>query len=362
MKKQEENSVKSNNMITFLRDRSYYEKLYDKQTVEECLSTADTYRSIKKTDNDKKDKELKRAYWVLIEIIKLERAGRRNETITGWMKKDKKKDDRVANSTVPHTHCVNCGDKKLREESRDLMDKRGDSVKLVLFMLVCDVCDKKQAYWENGESWKYDPRCVECGEKVNVTDDDSDKLLKSIHKCLHCGHEENIEIGLSEKTEEKENEKDFERLRAECCVSESDGEEYLRSMEDVAKISKDIKERESHKDLYDAVEKIKKLKVSDLEKLLSDVLKKNKYDHLNFLSPEIGRNVVIPFTAQDNKKDREEFDSRMELTKIIQKDLKKTNWRLMSDGITYRMGILQGRLRGYESEDDVVELLKREGK
>lgn len=349
-------------MVKYSRSRSHYEKLYDEQTIEECLSTADTYRSHEKINDKKKDRELKRVYWVLIEIIKLERAGRRNETITGWMKKDKEKDDRVAKAAVPHVLCINCGEKKLREESRDLMNKKDDDAKSILFMLVCDVCDKKQAYWENGESWKYDPRCVKCGEKVNVTDDDSDKLLKSVHKCLHCGHEESIEIDLSEKTKEKEDEKELERLRAECCVSESDGEEFLRSMRDISKISKDIKERESHKDLYDAVEKIKKLKVSELEKLLSNVLQKNKFDHLNFLPPEIGRNVVIPFTAQDNKKDREEFDSRMELTKIIQKDLKKTNWRLMSDGIIYRMGILQGRLRGYENEDDVIELLKRERK
>lgn len=348
-------------MSKYLQNRSYYEKLYDKQTIEECLSTADTYRSIKKTNNKKKDKELKRAYWVFIEIIKLERAGRRNETITRWMEEDEKKYDRVSNAVAPRVSCVNCDDKKLREESRSSMDKN-DDVESILFMLACDACDKKQAYWENGEPWKYDPRCVKCGEKVVVTDDDSDQLLTSVHKCLHCGHEENIEIDLSEKTEKEEDKKEFERLRAECCVSESDGESFLRSMKDIAKITKDIEERESHKDLYDAVEKIKKLKVSELEKLLSDVLKKNEYDHLNFLPPEIGRNVVIPFTAQDNKKDREEFDSRMELTRIIQKDLKKTNWRLMSDGIAYRMGILQGRLRGYEGENKVVELLKRERK
>ncbi|XLQ20167.1 MAG: hypothetical protein ACKUBY_00100 [Candidatus Moraniibacteriota bacterium] len=349
-------------MIIYLQDRSYYEKLYDKQTIDECLSIADTYRSIKKTNDKKKDKELKRAYWVLIEIMKLERAGRRNNTITKWMEKDKDSDDRLLNTVIPNVSCIDCSNRNLKEESRDLMNKK-DGTRSVLFLLVCDACKKRQSYWEDGALWKYDPRCIECNGAVTVIDDDSNQsLLKSTHKCLQCGHEENIEIDLSEKKEEKEEEKEFERLRAECCVSASDGEEFLRDMESWKELSKDIEERKNQKDIYDAVEKIQRLKVSELEKLVKDIIKKNNYGHLNFLSPEIGRNVVIPFTVQDNKKDREEFDSRMELTKIIQKDLKKTNWRLMSDGITYRMGILQGRLRGYEGEDDVVELLKRERK
>lgn len=349
-------------MKNFLQDRSYYEKLYDKQTIEECLLTADTYRSIKKTNNNKKDKELKRIYWVLIEIIKLERAGKRNQTITEWMKEDKELDARITNAIVPNVYCVNCGNKRLQEKSRDLMSKKDNNEKSALFILTCDACSKKQAYWEDGDLWVYDPRCVKCNKSVTVIDDDNDRMLKSIHKCSHCGHEENIEIDLSEKAEEKEDEKEFEKLRAECCVPESDGESFLRSMKDIAKITKDIKEREEHKDLYNAAEKTKRLKVSDLEKLINDTSKKNGYDHLNFLAPEIGRNIVIPFTVQDNKSEREEYDSRQNLTSAIREILKDANWRLMSDGITYRMGILQGRLRGYENEDDLLKLLKNEKK
>jgi hypothetical protein len=34
-----------------------------------------------------------------------------------------------------------------------------------------------------------------------------------------------------------------------------------------------------------------------------------------------------------------------------------TNWRLMSDGISYRLGYLNGRLRAYEQEEDLKELV-----
>jgi hypothetical protein len=38
----------------------------------------------------------------------------------------------------------------------------------------------------------------------------------------------------------------------------------------------------------------------------------------------------------------------MQLKKIIEKSLKDTNWKLMSDGISCKLGILRGRLRGEE--------------
>lgn len=36
-----------------------------------------------------------------------------------------------------------------------------------------------------------------------------------------------------------------------------------------------------------------------------------------------------------------------------------TNWRLMTDGISYRTGILTGRLRAYETEEDLLRLVKK---
>jgi hypothetical protein len=36
----------------------------------------------------------------------------------------------------------------------------------------------------------------------------------------------------------------------------------------------------------------------------------------------------------------------------------KTNWKLVEDSISYRLGIMSGRLRGFEFEDDIVGLAK----
>jgi len=44
------------------------------------------------------------------------------------------------------------------------------------------------------------------------------------------------------------------------------------------------------------------------------------------------------------------------LQKLIKSTLEKTNWRLMSEGVYYKLGILSGRLRGYENDEDLLNL------
>jgi hypothetical protein len=49
--------------------------------------------------------------------------------------------------------------------------------------------------------------------------------------------------------------------------------------------------------------------------------------------------------------------SASNLQKLVKKTLIGTNWRLMTQGIDYRLGLLSGRLRAYESEEDLLKLV-----
>jgi hypothetical protein len=60
----------------------------------------------------------------------------------------------------------------------------------------------------------------------------------------------------------------------------------------------------------------------------------------------------------ETKDNRNEYDSQRILKKIIRGLLKDTNWRLMSEGINYRLGILTGRLKAYEREEDLIKILR----
>lgn len=87
-------------------------------------------------------------------------------------------------------------------------------------------------------------------------------------------------------------------------------------------------------------------------------MEKEGYIKFELSEPEIGKDVFIKFFVRDEKSEREECDSKSNLKKAIKKTLANTNWVLMSEGISYRLGILSGRLRGYEKEEDLIKLVK----
>ena len=72
------------------------------------------------------------------------------------------------------------------------------------------------------------------------------------------------------------------------------------------------------------------------------------FTHLTFDKPEIHKDIFVRFSVQDAKLGRSEWNSVHDLQKIIKKALENTNWRLMSDGVSYKFGFLEGRLRGCE--------------
>ena len=117
--------------------------------------------------------------------------------------------------------------------------------------------------------------------------------------------------------------------------------------------------KEEHKEKYDAVDNLNKLTVVALENLLMLLCKKSKYIKFQFGTPDTDKDLIVPFTVHEANPEREDLASSHDLKKLIKKALKDTNWRLMSDGISYRMGILTGRLRVYEREKDLLKLAKQ---
>ena len=68
--------------------------------------------------------------------------------------------------------------------------------------------------------------------------------------------------------------------------------------------------------------------------------------------------IILNFTVRDMEEKREEYDSRKTLQKTIESVLEDKNWALASEGVSYRLGLLDGRIRGYESKEDLEQLTK----
>jgi hypothetical protein len=67
----------------------------------------------------------------------------------------------------------------------------------------------------------------------------------------------------------------------------------------------------------------------------------------------------VGFTVQDSNTARQDYDSRNSFRKLVQGALTGTNWRLMVDSLSYRLGYLQSRVKAYETEEDILTLIRK---
>lgn len=359
----------------YLEPRQNYIDRYDLHTIEECLKW---YWQIRKgMERDRKkleagdpkvdfDHEVHKCCSYIVRAISIERYKSRKETIDKWITEDTLKQDKIDNALPPDDitcHLCNSATKVIDKN----LDDHLEGEMRVHFMFECLKCQARQIFYEDGSPWDYKrPRCKKCDVELQNKYESTDDTMTITTYCPNCDFKE---VDFSDfKKDRLEAEKEAKRrkqllaeYREEFCLDDTNGPEAVRSLEGIcALVDKWREEDRKMKDpVYQKARRLKKLRVNEVKKLLEDELPKNSYVDLDFDKPEMGRFVAVPFVVQDEKTDREEYDSRQSLKKLINKLLEGTNWRLMSDGISYRVGYLSGRLRCYENEDEMVGVLNK---
>lgn len=368
-------------MYTHLKERTYYEDLYDKHTVEWArrgMVHYDKFYADFESKLPKDEKIYGPGNAFLINVFYMETVGNdllkrydeREQSIGEWINRDQAKDDQIANARLAEEPmCHHCGRQGLRITDKSLMhrgdDHRYDDPEEVLFMLHCSHCEKNSAFWEDGTAWRVKPTvCPKCESEVTHKTTKTKKAITITYTCTSCKHVFKDKMDLSSKEEEPD--PDFDKDRAHFCLHDKEFRDRLFKMRhdfiEMARLGKEFKEREDNKHVYDAVKEIKKPKIAELVPLLSSPLEKAGYIEFHLDKPEMGRDVYVGFSCLDSKSDREDYDSRKTLKKLVDKTLIDTNWRLMSDGISYRLGYLNGRVKAYEGEEAMKELVIKSGK
>jgi len=205
--------------------------------------------------------------------------------------------------------------------------------------------------------------CPQCNKEIKVTYKRKGQVITTKRKCSSCGFAD-TEIDDMKKSHEeylkRENEEKelLAKYRDAFCLTDETGKKFLENIEAI-QFAPQVYEEEKLKydnTPYQHVSQVKKLGIVELEKLLSETLEKEKFIKLSFEKPEMGQYVFVPFTVQDADTSRRQNISISDLQKLIKKTLEETNWRLMSDGVHYRLGYLSGKLKGYERDEDLLEL------
>ncbi len=194
--------------------------------------------------------------------------------------------------------------------------------------------------------------------------------MTTTYTCASCGHKHKSSWHLGGEAKSEAPDPLYKLDRRRFCFDAATGEKFLARKAHIEHISEMLEQgrldagaSEAPVDhVAEAVGEIRKLKVAQLADVLAKAVADSGYIEFKLGEPQIGREVAVPFSCLDNKPERESYDSRMGLKKLITKTLAGTNWRLMSDGVSHRLGYLSGRLRAYESDEDLRKLVDKQAK
>jgi hypothetical protein len=368
-------------VYTHLKERLFYENIYDHHTVEDArrgMVHYDKFHADFEKKLPKDDKIDRPGNALVLNVFYMQTVGNellhryenRDQYINEWMAKDQAKDDQVAAARLTEEpYCHHCSKQGLRIIDKSLMHRKEnakyDDPEEVLFMLHCPHCDKNSAFWEDGTAWKPRPTlCPKCEAEMTHKTTKTKTAITFTYTCLACGHNYKEKMDLSDRKEKPDPNYDKDRLTY--CLLDKEFREHLfairQGFEDMARLGKEIKEKEDNKHIYDAIKEMKKPKIAELSTILAPALEKAGYIEFSLDKPEMGKDVIIGFNCLDGKSDRNDYDSEKTLKKTVENALIDTNWRLMSEGIHYRLGYLSGRLRAYEREEDLKALVMKNKK
>lgn len=351
-------------MEKHLREREYYEDRYDRATVADCRRAEAIFLNGHKKDESKEEAAKSAVIfehtWQWKQVFLTKKwYDSKGPTIEKWMREDEHRDTLLTKTEPPrNVLCDECYD-RMFEDGRTIWERDGKEE--VLFFMRCpgEHLPMKGVY-ADGVVRKSEPMmCPECKAVLNIKRlPKKGKGLKTEYSCPSCSYTEVDDWDFSADETPDPN---YAEDRARFCLS---GEalkkvqETVYQMEQLKSLVDDMQKRDEQKEEYEAAAKLEKLTIPQVKERITKLLPDTSYSNLTFEKPLIERFVSIEFSVEEMKTDNPRVSTRA-LKKLIENELVKTNWRLMSKGIDYRLGLLTGCIRAYESEEDMLKLVQK---
>lgn len=374
-----------------LRPREHYEERYDRQTVERCLwfyeagrkaldMKDDLPKEVAKMSKEQRESEMRKVIHLQVYCYKGDRWEKREKTINERIQRDKDRDDQMEHAWETAEPKLNRTCEKCFGKRHKLLDKHfshkknrpdDDFSQHVLFFYECSKCKHRSGEYADGEVYDFNSYCPKCNSVLKSENKHYKHKIVFRSTCPKCSYTDDYEMDLREKKEKKKTKaelskdqkewEEFERLRKEFCLSEKDGHEYLdakRRIEELNKVFAEIDEKKKNKKIYEKVAQVERINIFEAQNRMKAVIKNKKFTKLKFEDPTIETEVICGFRVYEMDTSRPEKDACKDLESLIAKAFENTNWKLMSEGISYRMGILTGRIRGMEKEKDILKNIK----
>lgn len=356
----------------YLKDRSHYEDLYDRFTVEEG-------RRMEKIWNEPEVIGTKRNIHVTCEVHtkhsglvnlymyfwKGDRYKNRSATIEEWIQRDRERDEHYDRINMKR-RCRNCS------EDMELLDKvlhiayEEKKKDYVEFIFRCNGCDYGMRITEFGEEKIITPKCCpKCNAKVKCKVEETKKKTTFQDSCTKCSWIDPKPLIFKNDFPKEKIDRNFEQDRARFCLNHEEGMEYLDSLRRIDELKElmegfkpDPKEQEGTPEYI--IQHLERPTIAQLKKKLAKVLQRVGFTALKFDdADEIRGDVVVKFRVQDSNESRSASFSKREFKKTVEDTLLYSNWRLLPTSLSYKMGVLKGKLSGTDSIPELMELVKK---
>jgi len=352
------------------KSKEYYSKLYDQHTVEECRHTEARHVDLDPSSDDypkmEKYKELDykeyMVLWLSLYFTAGERYLNKAETIQKWIRRDKQKDKKLKESEPPNNiTCDTCG------EAMTNTDKELDNTSNpeIMFFFECPNghVPHKFVYADGTTRTKDSRSCPDCGADLKENSTREDEVITTEYNCSKCDYTDEMTLDLN--TSDDDEDPNFEHDRERFCLDKEVGERYRKSRQnliDFHELAEEMEDKRKHEEEVKRAEKIERLTVPNIKDRMRNFFEGRDLQAISFEDLNVNpRATYMPFSVEDPEANQDNNrECRLKLKKEIVAELEDANWRLMSDGISYKLGIMSGCLRVYESDDDIYNLVKRE--
>lgn len=355
-------------IYTYRQDYNSYSDMYDKITVEDCRRMEKQMKEDKNAPqigHDRSAQIQQRLTPIVSQIamyyIKGEAYANKDETIKRWIERDQKKDEKLERSRpLEGIRCLVCGS-SLDCVSKDLVGDEGKEHVKFLYKCPSHCNGSGRIFDEYGGEEKIEREmCPYCHIILDGKCTREADKYETFYTCPRCDYtkQEALDLSPTKKVEDPDYISDRQRF----CLGKDEGMKYLDEKRSLEHATAMFANKEKDKEKHEKLAQVQKVTIGDLQKKLSELLLKDYYENFSFSPPEVRKDLIVEFTVIDTKSGRSESDSKHQLKMILKLALADTNWKLLSEGITYRMGFLVARLRCLEREEDLLKQIEKHDK